>query len=93
MKLRDGIVIVEDKDEFLLVTVGDASNYFSGMIRMNASAAYLVKMLQKGKSEKDILKALIENYIIEEENAKIVLRDVINKLSSINLIEKYDEDD
>ena len=86
MKICEGIVIVNNCDEQILVTIGKASERFSGMIKMNDSAAYIVELLKQSKSEDDIVEDLASNFSISPTDAKKYITDVVETLKQANLV-------
>ena len=87
MKLKDGVIIAKNDNEFIIVTTGEAGKAFSGMIRLNGTAAYIAECLKYEISKMDLVDALLKKYEVSEEVAEKSVCAVIEKLSSVGLIE------
>ena len=87
MKLKSGIIINEMQDDFVAVAAGEAGKAFNGMIKMNGTAAFIVKTLQNEISEDGIVEALLAEYEVDEETARQNVRAVIEKFRSVGLID------
>ena len=87
MKLKDGVIIAQNDNEFIIVTTGEAGKAFSGMIRLNGTAAYIAECLKYEISEMDLVDALLKKYEVSDEIAAKSVSAVIEKLSSVGLIE------
>lgn len=88
MKLKSGVIITEANGEYIAIAAGDAGKNFNGMIKMNGTAAFIAKLLQTDISEDAIVDALCNEYEVERETARENTIVIIDKLSSIGLIEK-----
>ncbi len=88
MKLLSGVLISEVENEYVAVTLGEAGKKFNGMIRMNGTAAFLLKKLQNEISEEGLVAALLAEYDVSEEDAKANVASVLQKLRQAGLIEE-----
>ena len=86
MKIKDGFILREVADSFIVVAVGDAVKSFKGVINLNETGALLWKTLQKGAEEKDLIDALLNNYEVEKELAERDVNAFITKLTEAGLI-------
>ena len=62
MKLNPEFIMQEIGGDALLVPVGKSAEAFRGLIRLNETAAFLVKKLQNESSPEALVKALGEEY-------------------------------
>lgn len=62
MKIKEGFVIREVMGNYVAVAVGEASKSFRGMIKLNRTAADIWRMIDKGMSEDEICRAMLELY-------------------------------
>lgn len=90
MKLKEGIIISEINGEFVAVPSGKASKSFNGMIRMNQTAALIVKMLQNGATEQEVVDAICQDYDVSAEIAREDYAAVIEQFKQLNLVEHDD---
>ncbi len=71
MKIKSGFVIEEVGDGYLAVAVGDRADEFSGLVRMNATGAFLWELIEEHDMSKDeLLSAVLREYDVPEEIAK-----------------------
>ncbi|MBE6701622.1 MAG: PqqD family protein [Ruminococcaceae bacterium] len=85
MKLKKEFVTHELCDEQILVS---ASGTFSGYVKSNKTAAFIVDLLKNEISEEDIVNKLIEKYDVSKE---IVSKDVKNVIATLRKIGAIDE--
>lgn len=84
MKIKSNFVVCKLGEEDIAVSVGEQSEAFHGMIKLNETGAFLWKLFQTEHSEQDAVDALCAEYEVEEEIAR---RDV---QKFIKLIEDHD---
>ena len=87
MKLKSGVIISEINGEFVAVPSGAVGGDFSGMIRMNRTAAQIATNLKDGKSEEEIVAVLCELYDVEPNVAREDYQAVVAELDRLGLIE------
>ena len=65
----------------MVVTVGEASREFNGMIRLNEAGAFVWNQLEKGTTKKALIKLMLERYEdLDEETAKADLNELLEKI-------------
>ncbi len=72
MKIKDGYIIKKLGAGYVVVTVGEASKDFNGLIRLNETGAFLWNRIRAGTGTKEKLaEAMTEAYEgLNEETAK-----------------------
>lgn len=81
MKINDGFMLRNVGGENVVVAIGEASDHFHGMIRLNESAAFLWKKLKDGADTKDkLIDALISEYGIDRDRAEKGVNSFIDTL-------------
>ena len=85
MKLKSTFVTHSTENEQLMVSVGGD---FSGMVRSNPTAAFIIDMLSLGTTREAIVEAMLEKYDAPRE---IIERDVDKVLSALRKIGAIDE--
>ena len=88
MKVRDGFILREVGDQPVVVAVGGASQYFNGMVKLNASGKFLFEQLKDDKSEDDLVKAMTEKYEVDEETARKDVQSFVETLVKPGIIEE-----
>lgn len=86
MKLKDGVIFTKVADETIVVTVGEAAEAFRGMIKLNATGAFIAENMQKDFEKEDLVKLLCQEYEIDEEIATKAAESVLEKFQSVGLI-------
>lgn len=86
MKLKDGFVTHEMGGEQIMVATGAAT--FAGLVRSNATAAYIVECLKEDTTKEAIVEKMLAKY---DASADVISADVdkiIAKLRSINALDE-----
>ena len=86
MKIKEGFILREVADSFIVVAVGDAVKSFNGVINLNETSALLWKTLENGAEKEDLVNALLNNYEVERELAETDVEAFITKLTEAGLI-------
>lgn len=85
MKLKDTFITHMSNGEQILV---DISGQFSGLIRNNGSAAYIVDCLKSETTVEEIVNKMNEEYDASKEVLEKAVNDVIAKLKSAGAIDE-----
>lgn len=85
MKLKSTFITHSTDGEQLMVSVGGD---FSGMVRSNPTAAFIIDMLTEGTTREDIISAMLEKY---DAQRAVIERDVDKVLAALNEIGAIDE--
>ena len=88
MKLRRGFVTYMSDGEQLMVAAGPAAKLFHGMVKSNATAAFIIDHLKKDTDVDAIADALCEEYDVSKENAAADTQMIVDKLRSIGAIDE-----
>ena len=75
MRMKYMLEKMEMDDQIIAVPVGENSEEFHGIIRLNETAAKIIDLLQHDVSEEDIVSALVKEYEVPE---KALAEDVKN---------------
>ena len=62
MKLMEGVIVVPNGKDHVLVTAGDAQTVFPGMIVLNDSATRIVQALQEETTEQALLELMLATF-------------------------------
>ena len=88
MKIKENYMLRQVADTFVVVPVGSAVKEFNGMINLNSVGAFLWSHLEKDNDFDAVLKAMVEEYEVEESVARADLNRFINELDESNLLIK-----
>ncbi len=86
MKLKDGFITHETDGEQIMVSAGNTK--FSGLVRSNRTAAFIVDCLKTETNENEIIKKMLEKYDASEEMISEDVKKVLNTLRSIGAIDE-----
>ena len=70
MKIKDGFVLRNICDEYIVVAVGRQTLDFKGLIKLKETGAFLWEQLKNERSEEELLTALRAEYAVDEATAK-----------------------
>ena len=70
MKIKNGLKLREVGGVNIVVAVGDMAARFKGVVRLNATGAFLWKKLEEGADEAALTQALTEKYEVDEATAR-----------------------
>lgn len=62
MKIKEGFILRQVADSFIVVAVGKAVKDFNGIINLNETGAMLWKELEKGADKQMLVKTLLDEY-------------------------------
>lgn len=86
MKLKNGFVTHEMGGEQIMVATGDAN--FSGLVRSNSTAAFMVDCLKEETTREAIIEKILSCYAATEEVVAADVDKVLAKLRSINALDE-----
>ena len=86
MKLNKQFVTRDIGDTQVMVAVGSAA--FSGVVRSNKTAAFVVDQLKEETTKEKIVAAMLEKYEVSEERASADVDKILEKLRSIGALEE-----
>lgn len=87
MRNNKGFVMRKLGDEYVVVPVGVTLGEFNGMIRLNETGAFLWERLQNGSTREQLIRALLEEYEIDEEKAVSDTEGFIRTLKEAEILE------
>ena len=80
MKIKEGYIIKKLGSGYVVVTVGDASRDFNGVISLNQSGAFLWQSIQDGLDTREkLIRAMLDRYEnVDEATAAADLEEFLN---------------
>lgn len=83
MKIKEGFIIKKLGIGYIVVTVGDASKDFNGVIRLNETGAFLWQSIQDGADSREkLIQAMLDRYEdLNQETAEKDLDEFIGKVA------------
>lgn len=80
MKVKEGFVIREIMGQAVVVSTGEASETFSGMIKLNDTGKVIWEGLMEGKSESEIVDFIVSEYDVEKERVQASVHKFIEEM-------------
>ena len=87
MKIKEGFVKQQIGDKTIIVSTGDLSKDFHGMIELNYTAADIWDWLSQGLNSEEVASQLSEKYRIDLLKARMDTEKIINKMIAAGVVE------
>jgi len=89
MKLKDDYVVYRaSEEESIAVATGNEANVFSGLLRANKTAGFILECLKEDISEDDLVKAMLEKYDASEEDVRSSLKEILDTLRGVDALQE-----
>lgn len=86
LKLDKEYVLRQIGDDYIIVPVGKAALGFNGMITVNETGAFLWEELVKGTNKGELLRTLMDNYEVTQEEAEKDIDEFLDVLYKNNIL-------
>ena len=86
MKIKDGFVVRDIMGQCVVVATGEASQDFSGMIKLNDTGKVIWEGVASGKSEDEIVDFIVSKYDVEKDRAKTSVKKFIDEMKDRGFI-------
>jgi len=87
MKVKEGFVLRNVVDEYIVMPTGDNIAKFDGAVVLNEVSAFVFEQMKHPVSREDLLEAVLNEFEVDEATAKADLDALIEKLTEMGLIE------
>jgi len=87
MKRKDDFVKQNVGGENLLVPIGAQVMDLNGIIVLNETASFIWDLLEKDRTEEELIKALTEEYEIDPQSAKEDVNKFVSEITKLKLIQ------
>ena len=88
MKIKEGFVLRNVVDEFIVMPTGDNIAKFEGAVVLNEVSAFIFRQLENPVSREDLLEAVLSEYEVDEATAAADLDALLEKLAEMGVLEK-----
>ena len=88
MKAKQGFVLRNVVDEFILMPTGDNIGKFNGTVLLNEVSAFVWEKLQNPMSRDDLLRAILDEFEVEKAVASADLNALLKTLLEYGVIEE-----
>lgn len=86
MRLNKSFITQESDGEQIMVSTGESG--FVGLVRSNATAAFIINSLKKETTREEIVKAMCEKYDATQDVIERSIDEVLNKLRKIGALDE-----
>ena len=87
MKIKEGFVLRNVVDEYIVMPTGNNIAKFEGAVVLNEVSAFIYKLLENPMSREDLLTAILNEYNVDEATASADLDVLLNKLADMGVLE------
>lgn len=87
MKIKDGFMLRELADQWIVVPVGSRVIDFNGIMTLSSSGAILWKKLGEGTDENGLVNELLNVYDIDELTARNDVNEFVTQIEKNGIIE------
>lgn len=88
MRIKEGFVLRNVMDEYIVMPTGDNTAKFDGAVILNEVSAFIYKLLEHPMCRDDLLAAILNEYDVDEATASADLDALLNKLAEMGVLEK-----
>ena len=88
MKIKEGFVLRNVVDEFIVMPTGDNIAKFEGAVVLNEVSAFIFKQLANPVSRDDLLTAMLDEYDVDAATAAADLDALLDKFAEMGILEK-----
>ena len=88
MKIKNGFILRQIADTYIVVAVGEEAKKANVMITLNETGGFLWEKLSEGATEEDLVKAILDEYEIDEATAKTDVAAFVQKVKDNGLVEE-----
>ena len=86
MKLKMQFILRDIVGETVLVPINESTSNFNGLITINELGKFIWENLESSKDEEELLHKILEEYEVEEKEAKEDLDEFLDKLRQVDII-------
>ena len=87
MKIKEGFVLRNVVDEYIVMPTGDNIAKFDGAVVLNEVSAFIFKQMENPVSRDDLLAAMLNEYDVDEATAAADLDALLEKLADMGVLE------
>jgi len=87
LKIKDGFVLRNVVDEYIVMPTGDNIAKFDGAVVLNEVAAFVFEQMKNPVSKEDLLTAILGEFEVDEATAAADLDALLEKLTAMDIIE------
>ena len=85
MKINKGFLTHNNGEETLIVSTADTA--FSGLVRSNRTAGFIIECLEEDTTEDEIVAKMLDKWEVSDEAARRDVRKIVEQLKGIGAID------
>ena len=87
MKIKQEFILRDIAGDYVLIPVANIDDSFHGIISLNETGAFIWKQLEQGKTEEQIVQALLEEYTVSQEQAAKNVSGFLKHFRDLDILE------
>ena len=87
MRIKENLVLKEIAGAYVVLPVGAATIDFTGILSLNESGTMLWRLLEKGATREELVKAITSEYDVEEDVAFSDVDEFIAKITEADCLD------
>lgn len=88
MRIKDGYLVREIADSYVVVPVGERVIDFKGIMTLNDTGYFIWNCLSEDKSFDELLKLILDEYEVDENIARADLEEFLRKALESGVLEE-----
>ncbi len=88
MKIKDGFMLRQFGDDYIVVAVGDGSEDFNKLITINSVGEFIYNKLQKDMTFDELVASMLDKYDVSEDVAKCDAEAFVTNLRTAGLLDE-----
>ena len=88
MKIKEGFMLRNVADNYVVVPMGKEAADFNGMITLNETGAFMWKCLEKGCTKEELVEKVLEEYEAEKEQVLQSVERFVKEIEENGFAEK-----
>jgi len=93
MKIKEGIIIKQLDNEYILIDSGIILPRFNGMIKLNETSNFIVSsLLEKDLTFSELVLVMLNKYDASKEEIESSIKPILSSLSKANILINYNEE-
>ena len=88
MKRKDGFMLRQFGDDYIVVAVGDGAEDFNKLITLNSVGEFIYRELETDKTREELVKAVTDRYEVDRALAENDIDVFLENLSKAGLLDE-----
>lgn len=87
MKAKNGLIIKQLEDEYILIDSKIEEPIFNGMIKLNETSKFIMdQLINKDMTMDELMDAMMDEYEVSKDELKKSVPSIINDLKKVHII-------